>query len=52
MSRRVNLVTRHFVLIAIVLATGSGSLMAQQAVPAGWSDFTKMFDTPQWNATA
>ena len=45
MSRRVFLVTRYFVLIAIVLATGSGSLMAQQAVPAGWGDFTKMFDT-------
>src|SRR5690242_13653328 len=45
MSRRVNLVTRHFVLIASVLAAASGSLMAQQAAPAGWADFTKIFDT-------
>src|SRR5690349_18304517 len=47
MSSRVNLVTRHFILIAIaiILAARSGNLMAQQAAPAGWADFTKMFDT-------
>ena len=45
MSRRINSVTRYFVFIALVLAAASGSLMAQQAVPTGWADFTKMFDT-------
>ena len=45
MSRRINSVTRYFVFIALVLAATSGSLMAQQAVPTGWADFTKMFDT-------
>ncbi|HET9165515.1 MAG TPA: serine hydrolase domain-containing protein, partial [Candidatus Angelobacter sp.] len=45
MSHKVNCVARHFVLMAIILAAASDSLMAQQAVPTGWADFTKMFDT-------
>jgi len=45
MSRNVNrLVSWYFVLIIVVVAAGSGNLMAQQASPAGWADFTKMFD--------
>src|SRR5580765_1724505 len=46
MSRNVNhhLVSWYFILILVVMAAGSCNLMAQQAAPGGWTDFTKMFD--------
>ena len=44
MSYSVILFIRRFTLISMLLAAGSGTLMAQQAAPGGWADFTKMFD--------
>jgi len=45
MGRSVILSTRQFFLIAMVLTVGAGNLMALQAAPTGWTDFTKAFDT-------
>jgi CubicO group peptidase (beta-lactamase class C family) len=45
MNRNVILVISRIVWIAMVLAGAPSSLMAQQPAPAGWGEFTKMFDT-------
>jgi CubicO group peptidase (beta-lactamase class C family) len=48
MSSRASVPTRHFAWIAIaiisILAACCSTLRAQQPAPAGWADFTKMFD--------
>jgi CubicO group peptidase (beta-lactamase class C family) len=44
MTRNVIVVISHIVWIAVVLAGAPSNLMAQQAAPEKWTDFTKTFD--------
>src|SRR5262249_5303413 len=49
MSRNVIRFVRHFAWMALTFAAGFCNLMAQQAAPAGWTDYTKKFDAAMEN---